>query len=91
MLSRANDLRIRLAQLSTGQLKLLTLISSGKKNLLTGKASQKTLDLSGATITNALNTLIEQDYLEKEMACQFSVIDPLISYYLAHYEHSNLE
>ncbi|MDF1761687.1 MAG: ATP-binding protein [Coxiellaceae bacterium] len=88
--SRLTDSRMHLSQLNVGQLKLLTLIASGKNKTLTGKAVQEQLNITSPTIVAALQQLVENDYIEQNSDSSYRLIDPLIQEVLLKYESDNI-
>lgn len=63
---------------SSGQLKMLILIASGIIKKLTGKESQSKLNLTGPSITKALQALESEDLIEKNPDGSYRIIDPII-------------
>jgi len=88
---RVNDVRVKLKKLSVGQLKVLTLIALEKVEYLTGKVAQRLVDLSGPTISYALNELNKTDYIELSSDGHYFIIDPLVQNVLVKYESYNIE
>jgi hypothetical protein len=86
---RAKDISYNLSRKGTAQIKLLTLIATGIQTELTSRKIQQQLNLSGAALLKGLQTLEEQDYIEKTTG-RYCIIDPLIKDVLLKYELANI-
>lgn len=80
------DVSRELSSLSNGQKKLLIAISTGQKDKLTSKDFLKKIDMTGASIVEALKVLTKKDYIEKQEDGYY-LIDPLIKTVLNKHYH----
>lgn len=90
MNTRTQDVRYRLSQLNTSQLKTLTLVAMNTLHP-TGREAQNKADLSGSAIAKALSFLEEEDYIERHENKAFSVIDPLIKEVIVRRDSFNVD
>jgi len=90
IIDRANAVRLRLSNLNTGQIKVLTFIAADIDSQLTGKLAQRTLSLSSPSIVDAIAGLMAQDYISKTDN-KYVVVDPLVKAVLVKYELDNLD
>jgi AAA+ ATPase superfamily predicted ATPase len=67
-----------LSLLSTSQLKLIIAIASGMQTKLTSKEFLSMVDLTSATVVQALNVLTGKDYIYLDEQKAYNLIDPLI-------------
>ncbi len=88
--TQVSDVRYRLSQLNTGQLKALTLVA---KNIPcpTGREAQNRADLSGASITKALSYLEEVYYILRSPQNTFTIIDPVVKEVILRYDSFNVD
>ncbi|MDF1796230.1 MAG: hypothetical protein P1U63_06820 [Coxiellaceae bacterium] len=86
---RLPDVRMKLSQLNTSQLKVMTVIAIGVKGPISGRENQTRLDLSSASITAALKILEDEALLLRENN-HYEIIDPLTKWVLATYESENI-
>ncbi len=84
--SSLKGIRYYLAQRNNSQLKVLAYIALGNHTELTGKVAQKTTDLSSTGIMNALNALVEENFIEQNSDGTYAFIDPLVQAAIATYE-----
>lgn len=75
------ETRADLDKLSMGQLKILILIALDSREI-TGKESQRKLNLTGSAISQALKVLMELDYIQKTNNHNYRIINPLIKHTL---------
>jgi AAA+ ATPase superfamily predicted ATPase len=87
---RLKDIRYHLSRLTRSQLKVLTFMAISPASELTGKQAQHRMDLASSTITQALNILEDNDYVERLGKGDYRIIDPLVKAVLANYEKENL-
>lgn len=87
---RTSDIRYHLSQLSSGQLRVLTLIALEYTDVLTGKLAQIKVDLSGASISKILRLLEEGTYIESLPSGGYQVLDPVVKDVLKSYASYNL-
>ena len=67
-----------LSALSSGQVKLLIAIASEIKTKLTSKDFLQKVNLTSATVVQALNVLAEKDYIYQDDQGIYNLVDPLI-------------
>lgn len=75
---KLKDFREVLSQKTIGQIKLLTLIALGHAKELTGQNAQAKLGVSGSAITQGLNLLEKEEYIERLPDRTYRIIDPLL-------------
>lgn len=88
---RFKDISYYLKKLSSGQIKVLTLIAINFQQEITGQAAQKKVKLSGPSIVKSLQILEANDYIEKNQDNSYTIIDPLVKDILLNYETVNLD
>lgn len=79
------EVMLELANLSHGQRKLLIAISQEHINKLSGKAMIIKTGMTSSSIIEALQTLQQHDYVEKQNNGDYRLIDPLIASALRKY------
>lgn len=82
---RLKQTRLALSATSPGQMKILISIATGHNKRLTGKETQKKLNLTSPSIVNALSVLESQDFIEKCEDGSYHLIDPVIKDTLVEY------
>ena len=88
---RLKDVRYNLSRLTRTQLTVLTLLAINMNGGLTGKEAQHRTNLASSTITQALNVLEDNDYVERLGKGDYRIIDPLVKSVLVNYEKENLD
>lgn len=73
------ELAKEISNLSSSQRKLLVAIASGQEKEFTGKVFLQKINMTGSTISAALKSLKENDYIEKQKNGAMHLIDPLLS------------
>lgn len=82
---RVKDFKEMLQKRAQGQIKILSLMSMGYNQELSGQRLQSKLMLSSSAITQALKILEEDDYIERLVEGGYSIIDPMLKATLLHY------
>jgi len=82
---RLKDTRELLLKRAPGQIKILSLLSFGYTQVLSGRVAQSKLEMSGSAIVQALKILEEDDYIEKTEEGTYQIIDPLLKSILSQY------
>lgn len=85
IIEERNEMLRELSMLSIGQRKVLNIIAHGQKTGLTSKNSLKKTDLTSSSVTEAIKTLIQKDYVEQLENNEYRIIDPLIKATLLFY------
>jgi len=80
-----------LSMLNPGQRRILLAIARGTKKEFTGKEFIKTINMTGSSISKAVNLLVQFDYIEKLENGDYRLIDPLISTALRLYFDNNAD
>lgn len=75
---KLKDTREILSKRSLGQIKILSLISLGHENEISGQFAQSKLGMSGSAIIQAVKLLEQDDYLEKQENGSYKILDPLL-------------
>lgn len=88
--SSLKGIRYYLAQRNNSQLKVLAYIALGHETELTGKAAQQATNLSSTGISNAINALAEEDFIELNQNGVYQLIDPLVQSVIVNYERELL-
>lgn len=82
--------RSALSHLSSGQIKVLSLIALDYAEPLTGRLATQRLSLSSAAISKATSVLEEKDFIESH-GSRYRIIDPIIRDVLVQHEQEAIE
>ena len=81
-----------LSTLSLGQRKLLLAIASGQSAKFTSKQFLQTINMAGSTVSEALEVLVQKDYIDKIESdlVSYHIIDPAIVHILKQHYSARL-
>jgi uncharacterized protein len=75
---RLKDTRELISKKAPGQIKILSLISLGETQTLSGKNAQHKLGMSSSAIVQSIKILEQEDYIERTESGIYKIIDPLL-------------